>query len=179
MPSALLSLKYFYKNPPEYNIVCVDSLLGIDLHEGTSFPVGKTDLLTLYPLSFKEFLIALGYERLVNVIDDQKYDIFTSFKGALTEEYALMQLKSETGLNIYYYTNDKSTLEIDFVLDNGSRVVPLEIKGEENLKAKSLKTFIEKNDIKLAVRSSMADYKKKEVILNLSLYAISNIENEI
>ena len=56
VPRALASLKYFYENAPEYHIVCAGSLLGIALHQGTSFPVGKVDFLKLYPLSFKEFL---------------------------------------------------------------------------------------------------------------------------
>ena len=63
VPRALSSLKYFYENAPEYHIVCAGSLLGIALHEGTSFPVGKVDFLKLYPLSFKEFLMATGKER--------------------------------------------------------------------------------------------------------------------
>ena len=59
-PRALTSLKYFYENAPQYHIVCAGSMLGIALHEGTSFPVGKVDFLKLYPLSFMEFLMAIG-----------------------------------------------------------------------------------------------------------------------
>lgn len=68
MPRALTSLKYFCEEAPEYAICCAGSLLGIALHEGTSFPVGKTDFLHLYPLSFKEFLLANGEEMLVDYI---------------------------------------------------------------------------------------------------------------
>ena len=63
VPRALASLKYFYENAPQYHIVCAGSLLGIALHHGTSFPVGKVDFLKLYPLSFKEFLMATGKEQ--------------------------------------------------------------------------------------------------------------------
>ena len=56
VPRALTSLKYFYEDAPQYHIICAGSLLGIALHGGTSFPVGKVDFLSLYPLSFKEFL---------------------------------------------------------------------------------------------------------------------------
>ena len=63
VPRALASLKYFYENAPQYHIVCAGSLLGIALHQGTSFPVGKVDFLKLYPLSFKEFLMATGKEQ--------------------------------------------------------------------------------------------------------------------
>ncbi len=72
MPRALTSLKYFCEEAPEYVICCAGSLLGIALHEGTSFPVGKTDFLHLYPLSFKEFLIANGEKMLVDYIDQGK-----------------------------------------------------------------------------------------------------------
>ena len=58
VPQALSALKYFYENAPEYHIVCAGSLLGITLHQRTSFPVGKVDLMNLYPLSYKEFLLA-------------------------------------------------------------------------------------------------------------------------
>ena len=80
VPKALSSLKYFYENAPEYHIVCAGSLLGIALHEGTSFPVGKVDFLKLYPLSFKEFLMAIGLERFAELLDKKDYDMIKSFK---------------------------------------------------------------------------------------------------
>ena len=80
VPRALSSLKYFYENAPEYHIVCAGSLLGIALHEGTSFPVGKVDFLKLYPLSFKEFLMATGKERFAALLNKQDYPMITSFK---------------------------------------------------------------------------------------------------
>lgn len=58
VPRALTSLKYFNENAPEYHIVCACSFMGIDLHQGTSFPVGKVDFMNFYPLSYKEFLLA-------------------------------------------------------------------------------------------------------------------------
>ncbi len=63
VPRALSSLKYFCENAPQYHIVCAGSLLGIALHQGTSFPVGKVNFLKLYPLSFSEFLMATGKEQ--------------------------------------------------------------------------------------------------------------------
>ena len=80
VPRALSSLKYFYENAPEYHIVCAGSLLGIALHEGTSFPVGKVDFLKLFPLSFKEFLMAAGKERYAELLSKQDYPMITSFK---------------------------------------------------------------------------------------------------
>lgn len=84
MPRALTSLKYFCEEAPEYAICCAGSLLGIALHEGTSFPVGKTDFLHLYPMSFKEFLIANGENMLVDYIDKGNRNL-GAFEARLTD----------------------------------------------------------------------------------------------
>ena len=80
VPRALSSLKYFYENAPQYHIVCAGSLLGIALHQGTSFPVGKVDFLKLYPLSFKEFLMATGKNRFAKLLDKNDFGMITSFR---------------------------------------------------------------------------------------------------
>ena len=336
VPRALASLKYFYENAPQYHIVCAGSLLGIALHQGTSFPVGKVDFLKLYPLSFSEFLMATGNERFAELLKNQDYemitsfkqtyidalkhyyfvggmpevvqsfaeskdfnevraiqkrilaayeqdfskhapneivpkirmlwnsipsqlarenkkfiyglvreggrareyetaimwlsdcglvhkvsrvnaagiplkayedlkafklfivdvgllgcmtglrqrtlldgdDLFVEFKGALTEQYVCQQLKTIEDLGVYYYTNDRGSCEIDFVVDNGEQIVPIEVKAETNLRAKSLKTYRERFEPELSVRTSMADYKKEDWLLNLPLYAIENITVE-
>ena len=336
VPRALASLKYFYENAPQYHIVCAGSLLGIALHQGTSFPVGKVDFLKLYPLSFSEFLMATGNERFAELLKKQDYemitsfkqtyidalkhyyfvggmpeavqsfaeskdfnevraiqkrilaayeqdfskhapneivpkirmlwnsipsqlarenkkfiyglvreggrareyetaimwlsdcglvhkvsrvnaagiplkayedlkafklfivdvgllgcmtglrqrtlldgdDLFVEFKGALTEQYVCQQLKTIEDLGVYYYTNDRGSCEIDFVVDTGEQIVPIEVKAETNLRAKSLKTYRERFDPELSVRTSMADYKKEDWLLNLPLYAIENITAE-
>lgn len=336
VPRALASLKYFYENAPQYHIVCAGSLLGIALHQGTSFPVGKVDFLKLYPLSFSEFLMATGNERFAELLKNQDYemitsfkqtyidalkhyyfvggmpeavqsfaeskdfnevraiqkrilaayeqdfskhapneivpkirmlwnsipsqlarenkkfiyglvreggrareyetaimwlsdcglvhkvsrvnaagiplkayedlkafklfivdvgllgcmtglrqrtlldgdDLFVEFKGALTEQYVCQQLKTIEDLGVYYYTNDRGSCEIDFVVDNGEQIVPIEVKAETNLRAKSLKTYRERFEPELSVRTSMADYKKEDWLLNLPLYAIGNITDE-
>lgn len=333
VPRALTSLKYFYENAPQYHIVCAGSLLGIALHQGTSFPVGKVDFLKLYPLSFKEFLMATGKGRFAELLDSkdlrmitsfkQTYtealrhyyfiggmpeavqsfteaqdfvevreiqkrilaayeqdfskhapneivprirmlwnsipsqlakenkkfiyglvregarareyetaimwlsdcglvhrisrvnaagiplrayedlkafklfvadvgllgcmaglrqrtlldgnDLFVEFKGALTEQYVCQQLKTLQDLDIYYYTNDRGSCEIDFVVDTGEQIIPVEVKAEANLRAKSLKTYCEKYSPELAVRTSMADYKKGDRLIDLPLYAIDLI----
>lgn len=336
VPRALASLKYFYENAPQYHIVCAGSLLGIALHQGTSFPVGKVDFLKLYPLSFSEFLMATGNERFAELLKNQDYEMITSFKqtyidalkhyyfvggmpeavqsfaeskdfnevraiqkrilaayeqdfskhapneivpkirmlwnsipsqlarenkkfiyglvreggrareyetaimwlsdcglvhkvsrvnaagiplkayedlkafklfivdvgllgcmtglrqrtlldgddffvefkGALTEQYVCQQLKTIEDLGVYYYTNDRGSCEIDFVVDTGEQIVPVEVKAETNLRAKSLKTYRERFEPELSVRTSMADYKKEDWLLNLPLYAIENIAAE-
>ena len=71
-------------------------------------------------------------------------DLFVEFKGALTEQYVCQQLKNIEDLDIYYYTNDRGSCEVDFVVDTGEKIVPVEVKAEVNLKAKSLKTYREK-----------------------------------
>ena len=335
VPRALASLKYFYENAPQYHIVCAGSLLGIALHQGTSFPVGKVDFLKLYPLSFKEFLMATDKERFAELLDKRDFqmitgfkqtyidalkhyyfvggmpeavqsfaenkdfnevreiqkrileayeqdlskhapneivprlrmlwnsipsqlakenkkfiyglvregarakdyetalmwlsdcglvhkvsrvnaagiplrayedlkafklfvvdvgllgcmaglhqrtlldgnDLFVEFKGALTEQYVCQQLKAIENLDIYYYTNDRGSCEVDFVVDTGGRIVPVEVKAEVNLKAKSLKAYQEKFLPEVSVRTSMADYKKEERLVNLPLYAIDQIKD--
>ena len=79
-PRALSSLKYFYEDVPQYHIICAGSLLGIALHEGTSFPVGKVDFLSLYPLSFKEFLTATVGERFAKLLEERDYPMMTVFR---------------------------------------------------------------------------------------------------
>lgn len=81
VPKALSSLKYFCENAPEYAIVAAGSLLGVALHKGTSFPVGKVDFMDLYPLTFQEFLCALGEERFVNILQGTDTDMVTTFKS--------------------------------------------------------------------------------------------------
>ena len=85
VPRALTSLKYFCEDAPQYHIVCAGSLLGIALHEGTSFPVGKVDFLKLYPLSYKEFLMAIGKEQFATLLDKQDFQMITSFKDIYIE----------------------------------------------------------------------------------------------
>ena len=335
VPRALTSLKYFCENAPQYPIVCAGSLLGIALHQGTSFPVGKVDFMKLYPLSFKEFLMAVGKERFAELLDEQDFQmitafkqtyidalkqyyfvggmpeavqcfietsdfnqvrkiqkrilgaymqdfskhapneifprirmlwnsipsqlakenkkfiygliregarakdyeiaimwlsdcglvhkvnrvnaagiplrayedlrafklfildvgllgcmaglrqqtllegnaLFVEFKGALTEQYVCQQLKTRKDLDIFYYTNDRGSCEVDFVVDIDGQIVPVEVKAEINLRSKSLKTYREKFSPEISVRASMADYKKEDRLINLPLYMIGQIES--
>ena len=80
VPKALASLKYFYENTPEYAIVAGGSLLGVAMHKGTSFPVGKVDFCNLYPLNFCEFLEAVGEESLVELLHKKDWKLITAFK---------------------------------------------------------------------------------------------------
>lgn len=333
VPKALSSLKYFCENAPQYHIICAGSLLGLALHSGTSFPVGKVDFLKLYPLSFREFLMATGKERFAQLLDSKDFsmitafkqtyidalklyyfvggmpeavlhfsanedfnevrniqqrilaayeqdfskhapneivprirmvwnsipsqlakenkkflyglvreggrakdyeaaimwlsdcglvhkvsrintpklplkayedlkafklfvvdvgllgcmtglrqktlldgnDLFVEFKGALTEQYVMQQLSTISQINTYYYTNNRGSCEIDFVIDTGETVIPLEVKAEENLRAKSLRAYHDKFQPETSIRTSMSDYRREEWLLNLPLYAIEEI----
>lgn len=99
-------------------------------------------------------------------------DLFIEFKGSLTEQYVCQQLKTLENLSVYYYTNDRNSCEVDFVVDTGEQIVPVEVKAEVNLKAKSLKTYYGKFSPKISVRTSMADFKKEDWLINIPLYAI-------
>ena len=337
-PRALTSLKYFYENAPEYDIIAAGSLLGLMHHEGTGFPVGKVSFLNLYPMNFFEFARALGEEKLIeliekkdfqmitvfkndfeklvkmycyiggmpevvqNFVDNRNYkkvreiqknilasyendfskhvssntvekirmlwraipsqlakenkkfiynviktgarakeyelallwlkdaglvyqvnrikkpdlpliayqdldafklfivdvgllsaltnldvktilektQIFEEFKGAIAEQYVYQQLKSVDDIPIFYWSNDSSRSEIDFVIQHGEYVVPVEVRAEKNLKAKSLNNFIQEYKSKKSVRTSLADYKLNDNNLyDIPLYAISNIEEII
>ena len=325
----LASLKYFCEKAPEYHVAVAGSLLGITLHEGTSFPVGKVDMLYMYPMDFEEFLLAMGKEQLVELLrsnswtaltplrgmltellrqyyfvggmpeavkayvergdiwevrsihskiidayrndmskhapkqqvqrinmvwnsipsqlarDNKKFiygalrkgarandfeiaiqwlvdsglvhkvhriskpvvplkfyedmssfklflldcgllgalsetppeqiligdNVFEEYKGAFTENYVLQQLKSLPRTFVYYYSNDNSTLEIDFVVQHDACVIPIEVKAEENLRAKSLRQFVTDNPGLHGVRFSMSDYRDQDWLTNVPLWA--------
>jgi predicted AAA+ superfamily ATPase len=105
-------------------------------------------------------------------------NMFTEFKGALTEQYVCQQLKTIDNLSIYYFTNDRGSCEVDFIISNGEKIIPVEVKAEVNLKAKSLQVFKEKYKPEISVRTSMTNYKKEGWLLNLPLYAVSQITKE-
>ena len=333
VPKALSSLKYFYEDAPQYQIICAGSLLGITLHGGTSFPVGKVDFMSLYPLSFKEFVYATLGERYAQLLDAKDFELitpfkqvyinalkqyyfvggmpeavqsfiddkdfnevrsiqkriltayeqdfskhapadivpkirmvwnsipsqlakenkkfvyglvregarakdyeaaimwlcdcgliykvgrvnsgaiplkayedlkafklfvldvgllgcmtginqsvllngnelFVEFKGALTEHYVCQQFKALPDIGIYYYNNDRNTCEVNFVIDVGDKAIPVEVKAEENLKAKSLKSYRDRFSPEISVRTSMADYRQDDRFINLPLYMIEEI----
>ena len=337
VPKALTSLKYFCENARQFHIIAAGSLLGVALHEGTSFPVGKVDFIDLYPLNFQEFLLAIGEEKLVNILNEKDWDlisvfkdkfvsylreyyfiggmpsainkyietkdyrqvrkvqlkllqayeedfskhapseivprlkmlwnsipaqlakenkkfiyglikegarakdyelalswlidcgllykidrvnkpnipliayqdtsafklyildvgilgamtriderillegneIFTEFKGSFTEQFVLTELKSNKDIPIFYWSAERATAEIDFLMQLGTDVIPIEVKSSENLQAKSLKTFIEKYNTTKNIRTSMSNYRKEEHLINIPLYAIGNIEKII
>jgi len=131
--------------------------------------------------AFKLFLVDVGLLGCMTGLRQRTLvegnDLFVEFKGALTEQYVLQQLVTISNLNVYYYTNERGSCEIDFLIDDGEMVIPVEVKAEENLRAKSLRTYKEKYQPEIAVRTSMADYRKEEWLVNLPLYAVEEIHD--
>lgn len=105
--------------------------------------------------------------------------VFEEFKGALTEQYVLQQLIVNKELAIYYWSAENATAEIDFLVQCAGQVVPVEVKAEENLQAKSLKTFCQKYKPLTAIWTSMSDFRKEAWLINLPLYAISELARVI
>ena len=97
--------------------------------------------------------------------------MFSEYKGAFTELYVFSQLEAR-GLPLYYHSVDNSTIELDFLTEHGGRVVPIEVKAEVNVKAKSLRTFIAANPHLHAIRYSMLPYDSQEWMTNVPLYAV-------
>lgn len=103
-----------------------------------------------------------------------KKDVFSSFKGAFTENYVLSQLRAIDDIYTYYYSKPNSTLEIDFLCQTDSGIVPIEVKAEVNVKAKSLATFARtyNGTITKALRFSMLPYVDQGWMYNVPLYAV-------
>ena len=127
--------------------------------------------------AFKLFMVDVGLLCAKAEVDAKTLlcgnDIFSEFKGALTEQYVCQQIVSELRATPFYWSAESSNGEVDFVLQNANKVLPLEVKAEENLQSKSLRSFTEKFKIGFAVRTSMADYREQEWMTNLPLYCIS------
>lgn len=98
--------------------------------------------------------------------------LFEEFKGTMSEQYVLQQLKTVDHLPVYYWGAENATAEIDFIIQYQNNVIPIEVKASENLKAKSLKVYHEKYNPKISVRSSLSDYREESWLTNLPLYAI-------
>ena len=330
---ALTSLKYFKEEFPEQHVIGAGSLLGIAVKQQTSFPVGQVEFLNLYPMSFHEFLIATGNEKLVKLLEEQDWALLTSlrtkiinllksyyfvggmpeavlafsknenykqvrkiqesilqsyeqdfakhapveviprirmlwnavvsqlskenkkfiygliregarakefeialnwledyglvyrvkrtkkanfplaaycdlsvfklyvldvgllgalgnihpkiliekellfneFKGALTEQFVLQELKAGGQKQLFYWANDSGSAEIDFIFEKENVIIPLEVKASENLQAKSLKTLAFKYPDIHCFRTSLSDYRQESWMTNMPLYGITLI----
>jgi hypothetical protein len=126
--------------------------------------------------AFKLFIADLGLMGAMGDLDVRTLlegnRIFEEFKGALTEQYVLQQLITIPDLVVYYWSAERSTAEIDFLIQYSGEVIPIEVKAEENLQAKSLKTFCQKYKPQKAFRTSMSDFRQEDWLTNLPLYAM-------
>lgn len=129
--------------------------------------------------AFKIFTLDVG---LLGALSDlnakviiEKNDIFSEFKGALTEQFILQEMLSQTQYVPYYYSSDTSTLKLDFLIQQDDNVVPIEVKASSNVNSPSLKAYISKFEPKKVFRFSTLKYKKQDRITNIPLYAVSLI----
>jgi predicted AAA+ superfamily ATPase len=127
--------------------------------------------------NFKLYFLDIGLLNAMGGLEKQvlleKNTILTEFKGALTEQYVCQQLSPK--INLFYWSAPLGNAEVDFVFQKDNQIIPLEVKAEENLKAKSLKVFVEKFENKNAIRTSMSKHRKQDWLENVPLYAVQNV----
>ena len=125
--------------------------------------------------AFKLYLLDTGMlGALGNVPPEQlliKDNELSGSKGAFTENYVVTQIAAMRNVTMCYYSNDNHTLEIDLLLQERSNIWPIEIKAEENLRSKSLSTYIKNNPSLIGLRFSMSDYRDQQWMRNIPLYA--------
>ena len=126
--------------------------------------------------AFKLYLSDVGLlGAMVNVEPAQiliNNDIFSEYKGGMTEQYALQQMISRGETPIYYYKTDDSRLELDFVIQKEGKLLPIEVKAEGNVRANSLSRMLKENSEQTALRYSMLPYKEQEQLTNVPLYLV-------
>lgn len=131
--------------------------------------------------SFKLYLVDIGLLGAMlglqskTIVDGNEF--FKQFKGALTEQYVLQQLKCKNDIRIFYWTHQDGMSEVDFVVQLDDNIIPVEVKAERNLKAKSLTSFIKRYNTKCNIRTSLFNYVDGYPVTDLPLYAISVLGN--
>lgn len=131
--------------------------------------------------TFKLFLLDVGLLAAMSEVPPSLMlignSVFTEFKGAFTENYVLTQIKSVPDIVIGYYSKDNSSLEIDFIVQCGTEIMPLEVKAEENVRSKSLRQFVTIDNSGSGMRgyrTSMKGFEHQEWMSNVPLFAIRN-----
>lgn len=117
VPRGLSALKYFYEKIPQYHVMVAGSILGIALHEGTSFPVGKVDMMTLYPMDYREYLIAMGHEDWAEWIAERRWDVLSIIRDKLIDL-----------LRQYYFTGGMPEVVADYI-ENRNLVQTRQLQG--------------------------------------------------
>ena len=130
--------------------------------------------------TFKLFMLDVGLMCAMNKLSSETIllgnDIFSTYRGAMTEQYVCQQLIGEVD-SLFYWSADNSRGEIDFLIQKGDKIIPVEVKAEENLKAKSLSAFVARYPSLHAIRLSMSDYREQDWMTNVPLYAVCAIDN--
>ena len=129
--------------------------------------------------AFKLFMLDVGLLAAQSELDIESMlhgnRVYTEFKGALTEQYVLQQLISDTAYTPYYYSGEKSTYETDFLIQRKTDIIPLEVKAEDNLKSRSLKAYCKKFSPAKAFRISTANYRKQDWMENIPLWSVCGL----
>ena len=129
--------------------------------------------------SFKLFMSDTGLLCALSGLDAkiiiEQNVMFQEFKGALTEQYVLQQLKVNKDFGIFYWSSETTSSELDFLLQYSDRIIPIEVKAAENLQAKSLKYFREKFSIPLSIRFSLANFREDKGLTNIPLFGALNL----
>ena len=128
--------------------------------------------------AFKLFILDVGLLGAMVDLDSsvllEANNILREYKGSLAEQYVLQELISNQDLSIYYWSADRSLAEVDFMVQDGSSITAIEVKAEENLRSKSLKSFHERFPGPACLRISMSDYREEDWLTNRPLYTITN-----
>jgi predicted AAA+ superfamily ATPase len=130
--------------------------------------------------AFKLFMVDVGLMAAIAELDAKTLlkgsKIFEEFKGALSEQFVFQQFVQKENLVIAYWTSESLKAEVDLLVQYSNEIIPIEVKANENLQAKSLKAFCQKYNPKIAIRTSLSDYRKETWLTNVPLYAISDYE---
>lgn len=106
-------------------------------------------------------------------------ELFDAFKGTLMEQFVLSELRGQNYEAAAYYSNDKNTAEVDFLVEDRGQIIPLEVKSGINTKAKSLRAYYEKFEPLVALRTSPLSYIEHDWVINIPLYALNRMREVI
>ncbi len=129
--------------------------------------------------SFKLYTLDIGLHGAMADLDAQTLvlgnEMFLQYKGALTEQYVLQELRCHEDIEIHYWTPDESIAEIDFVVQHAGEVIPIEVKAEQHLKAKSIGVYVRQNHPRRVIRTSLAPYHQVDTVTDVPLYAFGKV----
>lgn len=129
--------------------------------------------------AFKLYTLDIGLHGAMAGLDAKTLvegnELFLQYKGALTEQYVLQEMRCLDDMEIHYWTPEESRAEMDFVIQHAGTVIPVEVKAEQQLRAKSIAVYIQQNHPKQIIRTSLAPYNQGEVVIDIPLYAFRQL----